>query len=320
MPSPDYTDVSNVVVAPAPPRTDNRIAHSLAAAESPVVMTDDSSGYTQVGGGARQVVQPAAPAALRPRHVDRAFATEKLDTKHRMGNYLTILMDAYAAKQPRPKLGFYAWVDAIGVGDFKRIISAKLTALANNNMAWWAERLRTFQMGVKYKDTDELRDKYLIKVSGGMLMRRGKIDQRGKWIDTGKLEPFNTTVLNSHWSGDGWAMWVESQNKDFYANRMKVLRFQHTSFLAGGDVLGAGEWVVTHGSLTKISGRSGHYQPTLNHLVQALRHLETAGVAAIDNVDVALYSRLGNQPRPVKWRDLKTIADPNRDYKVDPNA
>jgi hypothetical protein len=163
----------------------------------------------------------------------------------------------------------------------------------------------------------------LYHVVSGLLMRRGKIGDNGKWIDTGKLEPFTTTSLNSHWSGNGWAMWVESRNKEFYANRMKVLKFQHTSFLAGDKVRGAGEWVVEQGLLKKMSGRSGHYQPSLDHLLQALRDLQGMNVAALDNVDVILYERSmlsSYAQKIIKWRDLKNVANPNQTYKVDPKA
>jgi hypothetical protein len=302
---------------------EDEIAEALAETEvQPIETVTDDSGYTQARNP--QLVQPAraapAQAGPSPQGVQSAFVLEKQDPKHRMGNYLQILMEAYSALKPKPKPVFFSWVDGINVTEFKRLIEARLTTLAGHNLGWWSQRLQDFQRGVKYKDIDRSRYKYLIKVSGGMLTRRGKINDAGKWIDTQKMEPFSTTGLNSHWSGDGWAMWVESRNKDFYTNRMKLLRLQHTSFLSGDKVMGAGEWQVENGVLKKISGRSGHYQPTLDHLLQAMRDLEIAGVVPVDNVDVVVYSRLSNVRLEMKWRDLKTEPQPNRSYKVDPQA
>ena len=54
----------------------------------------------------------------------------------------------------------------------------------------------------------------------------------------------------------------------------KGFNFGHSSLSAGGCVIGAGEWIVEQGILTHISANSGHYQPTLVHLHQAMQHLK----------------------------------------------
>ena len=42
--------------------------------------------------------------------------------------------------------------------------------------------------------------------------------------------------------------------------------FKHSSFKAGGNVVCAGEWIVSNGKLLKISANSGHYRPSIDHL------------------------------------------------------
>lgn len=49
--------------------------------------------------------------------------------------------------------------------------------------------------------------------------------------------------------------------------------FHHSSFLAGGEVVCAGEWIVRKGRLHSISANSGHYRPTLGALKEAVRML-----------------------------------------------
>jgi hypothetical protein len=330
----DYSEAA-IVKPPRPSETEessereDRIAETLAKAEGEIETFTDDSGYTREvkpGPVRAAATSPAEDGsnAIRPQRVDATYMLEKSDPKHRMGSYLYLLNEEFAKlpSERRQKMQFFSWVDAINVMDFKRIISKGLPDLAPNKLGWWVERLQTFQQGVKYKDDTNLRDKYLVKVEAGLLKRRGKVSN-GKWVDTGKLEPLSTSDSTSHWSGGGWAIWVESTNKTFYTNRMKMLKFQHTSFLSGSDVRGAGEWYVVGGKLRQISGRSGHYQPTLDHLLQALRDLEAKNVVGLGDVDVVLFRRpaqYGNAQVLVKWRDLKTTANPNQDYKVDPKA
>lgn len=322
-----YTE--DAVVPPPRPTTQDlstsrqdRIAETLARAEGQLETSTDNSGTTQN-------VNPAPPRtdasanAVKPQRLNDVYMWERADPKHRMGNYLYHLNQEWIKLPPeQKKTPFLAWVDAIGVADFTRIIGTAMPELAGKLQGSWAEHLQLFQRGVKYKAETNLREKYVVKAEGSLLKRRGKT-VNGKWVDTGKLEPLDTGESSSHWSGGGWAIWVESTSKTFYTNRMKLLKFQHTSFLAGTDVLGAGEWFVEGGTLKQISGRSGHYQPTLDHLLQALRDLEAMNVAGLDNVDVVLFRRPiehANAQVLVKWRDLKTVAQPNQQYKVDPKA
>jgi hypothetical protein len=52
--------------------------------------------------------------------------------------------------------------------------------------------------------------------------------------------------------------------------------FKHSSFMAGGNVICAGEWIVSKGKLQKISANSGHYRPTIDHLHRAVLFMNEA--------------------------------------------
>lgn len=62
----------------------------------------------------------------------------------------------------------------------------------------------------------------------------------------------------------------------FYSHVCKLDRFHHSSFTAGGDLVGAGQWIVKEGKLEKISAQSGHYLPKLTHLQQSVRLMSRA--------------------------------------------
>ena len=59
----------------------------------------------------------------------------------------------------------------------------------------------------------------------------------------------------------------------FYSGSQIVGRFHHSSFLAGGRVLAAGEWVVSDGRLLLMTNKTGHYRATTQNLANALRIL-----------------------------------------------
>jgi hypothetical protein len=262
--------------------------------------------------------EDSEPEPVAAKNLDAIFQLERQDPKHRMGNYLFILKREYDRKSP--KLSFFPWVDAINLIDFKTILGTDIPALKQKPLNWWTEHLQLFQGGIKYKTANAL-DKYLIHFDGGAIKRRGKVLGSGKWRDTGRVEMFTTKDYQSHWSGSGWAIWVESESKQFLSNRMKVNRFQHSTFLSGKAVQGAGEWWIENGKLLRINGRSGHYKPSLDHLIQALRDLRDKQVM-LNDVDVHLWED-GHGSTPgviVKADALLNQRAPNSMYKVDPNA
>jgi hypothetical protein len=72
----------------------------------------------------------------------------------------------------------------------------------------------------------------------------------------------------------------------FYSHVCKMGRFHHTSVVAGGDVVGAGEWIVRNGKLWKISANSGHYRLSIDFLHRSVLFL---GDAVQSDTTVFLY-------------------------------
>ena len=97
-------------------------------------------------------------------------------------------------------------------------------------------------------------------------------------------EPYDTGDLFSKFMKQGWAIFVMDPNGRFFAAQHKVGLFHHSSFLAGGNVAGAGEIKVDHGKVRGITNKSGHYTPTEAEMTQVFTELEANGVnlASVD--------------------------------------
>jgi hypothetical protein len=74
--------------------------------------------------------------------------------------------------------------------------------------------------------------------------------------------------------GAGFAIWVCGPDGTFYSDSHVESHFHHSSFLAGGRVLGAGEWVVSDGLIQLMNYKTGHYRATPKNLLNALRLLK----------------------------------------------
>lgn len=154
--------------------------------------------------------------------------------------------------------------------------------------------------GVKYvRDGAALMEKYWVEM-GPLMTRRGRV------LDTDAIyshfrKSRNTAsaqgqlvqpVLVSGAEGRGPELqaimddfkssliWVcarcDGGEAAFLSHVCKRDRFHHSSFLSGGTLVGAGQWVVQDGKLLRISGQSGHYLPTLDQLQQSVRLMSAA--------------------------------------------
>jgi hypothetical protein len=149
--------------------------------------------------------------------------------------------------------------------------------------------------GVKYISDDKVRSaKYEVEL-GAQMRRRGQVfdtaqilkhftdKDRSTRNKEGKLradiagveESQMSEGQNAEWSAAG-LIWVFSGDGKFYSHVPKRGRFHHSSFTAGGDVQGAGQWIVNDGKLSKINPLSGHYSPLLTHLHQSVSAMEAA--------------------------------------------
>ena len=134
---------------------------------------------------------------------------------------------------------------------------------------------------VKYLGTDEARDEFEMKVGGS-------ITQGG--------QPYDTSAMYSKFKGDGFAIYVMSQDGRFYSTSHKIGLFHHSSFMGGGAVAGAGEIKVVGGTVQYITNKSGHYTPGDKELTQTLHALQGAS-----GFSSAKLARL--RPGGTSWQD-----------------
>jgi len=165
-----------------------------------------------------------------------------------------------------------------------------LRVLLSKHARYQDERER----GVKYIDNAAVRRaKYQIEI-GARLRRRGSMfDTREvrKHFERKYRSRGEPNILGAANLGEGHATpqeWIEkaliwvcavdplTDRPAFYSHVGKVHRFHHSSLVGGGEVIGAGEWIVEKGKLMKISANSGHYQPTIDFLYRSVLHLAPA--------------------------------------------
>jgi hypothetical protein len=139
--------------------------------------------------------------------------------------------------------------------------------------------------GVKLLYTDTEREKYRVTIEHKM-KRRGELFDTS-WV-VNKWESKNSENkigrfrgagrLPSHWAAP--CIWVCAPNKEdkatFYSHICKIDRFHHSTFLGGGSVIGAGEWIVKQGKLVSFSATSGHYRTEMKQLYNAALHMRNA--------------------------------------------
>jgi hypothetical protein len=157
------------------------------------------------------------------------------------------------------------------------------------NFNYWVKmnKVRPSEMAqykVRYLTSEAEREEFELK--GGNPIKQGKPPNERVYDTSGSYSVF---------SGEGWAIYVMDSGGKIYAHRHMVSRFHHSSFLAGGDVAGAGEIKVERGELKGISNKSGHYRPGPEHLVQVLQELRSRGVK-LEGVAATVYGLDPNNP------------------------
>jgi hypothetical protein len=119
--------------------------------------------------------------------------------------------------------------------------------------------------GVTYLRTNRERAPFEVTIKDGKLYKAD-----GKLLDTKSFE--------SHWGGEGSAIFVMSKSGKLYVSPQEVGKFHHSSLLAGDDVAAAGTLSVKKGRITEISDQSGHYLPKVEISAQFLKELKAQGV------------------------------------------
>ncbi|WP_444904524.1 hypothetical protein ACJJIU_06420 [Microbulbifer sp. CnH-101-E] len=76
----------------------------------------------------------------------------------------------------------------------------------------------------------------------------------------------------------GNIIYVVDSQRNFYVGRKNLGHFHHSSFLAGGSVLGAGTIVLGAGyQILEVNNHSGHYRPGARELKRVALAISTLG-------------------------------------------
>jgi len=97
-------------------------------------------------------------------------------------------------------------------------------------------------------------------------------------VGIGKIDP----VFKNNLAGFSLSMDRRFYVADHRAGLIDEKNFFHSSYMAGNTVQCAGELLIENGNIKIITDGSGHYQPSLNHIVNALETLRMNGVAVND--------------------------------------
>lgn len=155
-------------------------------------------------------------------------------------------------------------LDLVSKGRFK-----DMTEFMKSQFGWSAEDVEKYitqaqPSKVAYLDEEE-RKAY--ELHGGSSLKQGEA-----------AEAFDTGDMFSKHSGKGFGIYVMSPDGTLYADQHKVGLFHHSSFLAGGDVAGAGEIKVIGGAVKVVTNKTGHYAAGDPELWQVLDELKSRGV------------------------------------------
>lgn len=186
------------------------------------------------------------------------YRLERQDKKHRMGDLLGILYLAYKNRSVNEE--FFTWLNGLSYFEVCHLLSAQLRPSVVREVA------PTFLRSVQYMDA-------ATRAHCRVLVKRNRLTWRRGLLDT--LEQGISTIF----SGKGWGIWVMDPQDNVYCGSHVKGSLQHSSFLAGGNVKGAGEWQVVKGEVVYITGKSGHYRCDLDQLADAMRTMQSQGLS-----------------------------------------
>lgn len=138
---------------------------------------------------------------------------------------------------------------------------------------------------VKYIDAAK-RDFYRVRIQGGRAEMRDRTQKKlVRWVpaDTRGIGwEYDPIYKLAPMMAPGYAGFALSMGREFYTAHHKGAfdekNFFHSSYLSGGAVLCTGTWLIENGVVKAIKNDSGHYQPTIEHLINAVEALQMRGV------------------------------------------
>ena len=235
-----------------------------------------------------------------------------------MGDLLEVCLQVYGQKHPGDPAGtyFYRWLD--GMGDWDRtmmIVNHQLVRPADKARPAHMNQgvieqhsispsmVKAFMKGVAYLDQAGRKSRRVFFNAGSAFFKAGEAGTGA--LGGAVMVPLNTSEMSTVFSGKGFGIWVMSEKGKLYVgNHVKGL-LHHSSFLAGANVMCGGEMWARNGKIVFLTAKSGHYNPGIEHLVWALRVLETC-VDNFDGIKVMAWTTYSDKlllvaPRTILW-------------------
>jgi hypothetical protein len=172
-----------------------------------------------------------------------------------------------------------------------------LTAAFGRDLSEHGEKLDYNKRLAQYLSSVD-REKFRIRFDGGIAQQMQWWLTKTSWQNA---DSERSTASDLGWR-EGHSGYALSIGGDFYSGphrasgaENKGMSFFHSSYMAGDAVRCAGTWKIRNGKLLEITDSSGHYQPTILHMLGAIETLKGYGVNLSD-VKIFLMSQ-GN-PAP----------------------
>ena len=167
-----------------------------------------------------------------------------------------------------------------------------------------AEDLRSLAGGVlQYYTTSALRAAFKLSFRNGLAHRWTYVGggPKGK----GSLELYDTAHAGDELEHHGSLYVMDGEGHIFVSGKDGEQGLKHSSFLGGAPTLCAGTMRIANGQVLWLSGRSGHYQPTVTQVVSMLERLRTYGVK-LDKVTVFRENYTATWVNPV-WNCFEPV-------------
>lgn len=192
---------------------------------------------------------------------------EALDAKHRYGSNLAQYYDVW--KQEATLDNFFFWLDH---GSGREVELPE------------CPRRKLDEEVIKYCTKQE-REKYEVLIRDGILVHKQtnvpmhtlSMESQGRSDDSISKDLSDPDSIKYQ---DTW-IFVCSPEGKIYVGKKRLHpppRFQHSSFLAGGAALAAGQMDLDNGKVVEIRAFSGHYRPKRENLLAFLQMLQEKGV------------------------------------------
>lgn len=219
----------------------------------------------KIAGGAQNLVKKG----FQPKLLSGEYWQEFLLPEHYSGQYLSFMQQSYLISGS--KLPFEEWIK---------------TPKGRENHSTFEELIEEVEHEPGYNSTEDFKVKYL------------NADERPRYALSFTKDENNVLLLRDgvifttsqdRSSDHKRAIFVMDESK-MYVHFHKISQFHHSSFLAGGPAVSAGEIITDKdGHIVAITNKSGHYKPGKAQILTALQYLKDQGV----NLSGVILSVLG---------------------------